>query len=80
MKKDMETLIEIGNMVFHELVQVKDDIHSMNKIAIGVMIVNIITLGLFAVVMLRENIRPIVGSATTHQQKHYHGGAIVKNV
>ena len=51
MKKDMETLIEIGNMVFHELVQVKDDIHSMNKIAIA-MIVNIITLGLFAVVML----------------------------
>ena len=52
MKKDMETLIEIGNMVFHELVQVKDDIHSMNKIAIGVLVVNIITLGLFAVVML----------------------------
>ena len=51
MKKDMETLIEIGNMVFHELVQVKDDIqHEQN--AIGVMIVNIITLGLFAVVML----------------------------
>jgi len=52
MKKDMETLIEIGNTVIHELVQVKEDIHSMNKIAIGVMIVNIITLLLFAVVML----------------------------
>lgn len=52
MKKDMETLIEIGNTVIYELVQVKEDIHSMNKIAIGVMIVNIITLFLFAVVML----------------------------
>lgn len=52
MKKDMETLIEIGNTAIHELVQVKEDIHSMNKIAIGVMIVNIITLLLFAVVML----------------------------
>ena len=52
MKKDLETLIDIGDKVLYELVQVKKDIHSMNKIAIGVMVVNIITLCLFAVVML----------------------------
>jgi len=51
-KKDMETLIQIGDTIISELVQVKEDIHSMNKIAIGVMVVNIITLVLFAVVML----------------------------
>ena len=52
MKKDMETLIKLGDMIFQEIVKMKDDIHAMNKIATGVMIVNIITLMLSAAVML----------------------------
>tara|TARA_R100001509_G_scaffold156305_1_gene119465 strand:+ start:396 stop:560 length:165 start_codon:yes stop_codon:yes gene_type:complete len=45
MKKDMEELIELGNTMLHYVVQMKDELHTTNKIAITVSVVNVITLG-----------------------------------
>ena len=44
MKEDMENLIELGNTMLHEVVKMKDELHTTNRIAISVSIVNIVTL------------------------------------
>ena len=44
MKKDMEKLIEIAEMVLSQSVLMKEELHITNKIAVGVSVVNILTL------------------------------------
>jgi len=44
MKKDMERLIEIADMLLEQSRLMKNELHTTNKIAIGVSVVNILTL------------------------------------
>ena len=44
MKKDMERLIEIADLLLEQSRLMKNELHTTNKIAIGVSVVNILTL------------------------------------
>ena len=44
MKKDMERLIEIADLLLEQSRLMKNELHITNKIAIGVSVVNILTL------------------------------------